>query len=217
MLFDSLQIGVAELDSAVRDYQTFLAQAGERRGALHRFQLQRGAVELTAGEPGVRSLRFRREAGDADPPRDWNGIGVLLDAGVEEAGPAPAGAVPHAIDHVVVQSPDLDRAVGLWRDRAGIRLALDRDFPQRGLRILFFRSAGVTLEFSGALGAAAAGSDRLWGVAYQVADLDACRARLLDAGVEVSAIRAGQKSGTRVATPKSHVLGAPTLLIQPAG
>jgi catechol 2,3-dioxygenase-like lactoylglutathione lyase family enzyme len=176
------------------------------------------------GEPGLRSLRFRRQAAEgAAWPRDaaaYHGISVLVDAGGDPAAPpppAPPAGVPHAIDHVVVQTPDPDRAIALWRDRLGVRLALDREFPKRRLRLLFFRSGGVTLEFSGALGAAGTGSDSLWGLALRVADLAACRARLLDAGVEVSQVRPGQKTGTQVATVRSHDLGVPTLLIQPAG
>jgi hypothetical protein len=52
------------------------------------------------------------------------------------------------IDHIVIHSPNLDRALGLWRDRLGVRLALDRAFAGRGLRMLFFRSSGVTLSSS---------------------------------------------------------------------
>src|SRR5262249_23315428 len=155
----------------------------------HRFAFERGAIELIPAEPGVRSLRFTREASDETWPSGseaYNGIPVLLDGEADAPVLSPSPDIPHAIDHVVVQSPDLDRAVALWRDRVGVRLALDRDFPQRGLRILFFRSGGVTLEFGGTLEKGGTGPDVLWGVAYQVADLGACRERLLAAGVAVS-------------------------------
>lgn len=220
MRFDSLQIGAVDLEAGVRDYALLLGQAGERRGERHRFAFARGAVEIVPGAGGLRSLAFCAEAGDEPWPADaaaFHGVPVIVVPPSAGAAGAVAPAVPDGIDHVVIQSPDLDRAVRLWRDRLGLRLALDRPFPQRGLRILFFRSGGVTVEISGALAGGGEGDDALWGVAYRVADLAACRERLLAAGAAVSEIRAGQKRGTLVATAKSHALAVPTLLIQPAG
>lgn len=219
MVFDSVQVGTASLDDGAREYALLLGQAGERRGDRHRFAFQRGALELVVADPGVRSLRFRIEGGESWPVgrAEYNGIEVLHDAEEEPTPLAPARDLIHAIDHVVVNTPDPDRAIRLWRDRLGVRLALDREFPQRGLRLVFFRSGGVTLEFSGALerSAASTGADLLWGIAYQVADIEACRSRLLAAGVAVSDVRSGQKRGTLVATAKSHTSGIPSLLIQP--
>ena len=79
-----------------------------------------------------------------------------------------------AIDHVVVHTTAPERAIALWRDRMGLRLALDREFPARHLRLLFFRSGGITLEYASPLPArddAPAGDDRLHGVSYRVTDL----------------------------------------------
>ncbi|MFN8546104.1 MAG: VOC family protein [Candidatus Binatia bacterium] len=114
-----------------------------------------------------------------------------------------------------MHTPDAERAIALWRDRVGLRLALDRAFPARGLRLLFFRSAGMTLELACPLGDGVDrhGPDRLWGIAYAVADLEVERARLLAAGLDVSEARAGNKPGTRVATVRSGTLGVPTLLV----
>jgi len=218
MLFDSVQIGAPDLEEAVRHYRILLGREGEDGDGGHRFALERGAVELIAGEAGVRSLRFAPEPGTPPWPsaeHAYHGLRVRTDARPAAAAVSCGPDVPHAIDHVVVQSPDLDRAIALWRDRLGVRLALDREFPQRGMRILFFRSAGVTLEFGGALAPASNAPDVYWGVAYQVADVAACRARVLAAGVQVSEVRAGHKRGTFVATAKSHTAGVPTLLIQP--
>ena len=41
-------------------------------------------------------------------------------------------------------------------------------------------------------------------------------AELASRGVTLTAVRDGRKPGTRVATLKSHDLGIPTLLIEPA-
>ena len=90
-----------------------------------------------------------------------------------------------------------ERAIALWRDRMGLRLALDREFPARHLRLLFFRSGGITLEYASPLPAPdeAAGDDRLHGVSYRVTDLAARRERLLAAGVDVSPLRRGMRRG----------------------
>ncbi len=54
------------------------------------------------------------------------------------------------------------------------------------------------------------------GLAWRVADLDAARARLEDAGFDVSAARDGAKPGTRVFTLRGEPCGVPTLFIGPA-
>jgi catechol 2,3-dioxygenase-like lactoylglutathione lyase family enzyme len=51
---------------------------------------------------------------------------------------------PHALDHVVVRSADLDAACALYGEQLGVRLALDRKLGDT--RMLFFRIGGVTLE-----------------------------------------------------------------------
>ena len=56
--------------------------------------------------------------------------------------------------------------------------------------------------------------DELWGLALKTDDIEATHSRLSEGHVEVSDIRDGRKSGTRVCTAKSHTLGVPTLLIE---
>jgi hypothetical protein len=46
-----------------------------------------------------------------------------------------------------------------------------------------------------------------------VPDIAKAHARMQAAGVEVSALRAGRRPGTRVFTAKSHTAGIPTLVI----
>lgn len=125
------------------------------------------------------------------------------------------------VDHVVIGTHDADHAISLYRDRFGIRLALDRTFEARGIRLLFFRLGGVTLEFSvpirkGAeLAAGDQSKDRLWGLAYQVPDVERAYQRLEQAGFDLTGIRDGHKPGTRVFTVRAEPLGVPTLIIQP--
>jgi catechol 2,3-dioxygenase-like lactoylglutathione lyase family enzyme len=219
MEFDSVQIGAEDVAAAMRAYEVLLGVLPARAtdGAV-RFQLQRGAVEIAPGAPGLHGMRFsvgtdaERASRSAE---SFYGLDVHLET-VAAPGSMAVSTDVEAIDHVVIHTPDLERAIALWRDRIGLRLALDREFPKRGLRLVFFRSAGVTLEFAGTLPPPAdrSGPDSFYGIAYRVPDLNACRARLLQAHVDVSEPRRGQKSDTLVATVRSGTAGVPTLLIQ---
>lgn len=123
-----------------------------------------------------------------------------------------------ALDHVVVLSGDVEATRDFYGGLLGIRLALDRSFEQRGVRLLFFRQGGVTIEVGGRLGAEpeSKGRDRFGGLAWQVAAIDAIRSRLLREDFDVSEVRDGHKPGTRVCTVRSRVHDVPTLLIEPA-
>jgi hypothetical protein len=59
--------------------------------------------------------------------------------------------------------------------------------------------------------------DKLWGMTWRVADVDAVRERLLAAHVNVSEVRNGRKPGTRVVSLRDGTCGIPTLLIERAG
>lgn len=128
------------------------------------------------------------------------------------------GAHVKRLDHAVVLSPDVEASKRLWGDVLGARLALDRTFPERNTRILFFRLGDVTVEISGGGQQTEEGigkPDRLWGVAWGVDDLTATVTRLRAANIEVSEPRTGVKPGTLVATAKgAHTHGVATLLIE---
>ena len=121
-----------------------------------------------------------------------------------------------ALDHVVVITQDADRARSLYGDRLGIRLALDKSFEDRRSRILFFRLGGATIEVGASLDPPVdPAPDQLWGLAYQVGDIDLARKRILEAGFDVSDVRKGFKPDTRVCTAKGGTHGVATLLIEP--
>lgn len=137
-------------------------------------------------------------------------------------------AAVFALDHAVVRSADAEATKALYGDGLGLRLALDREFPQWGARLLFFRVGGLTVEIAAALGDGAgedhglgaegspdAGSDRFWGLSYRVRDADAAHARLTDMGIDVSEVRKGRKPGTRVFTVQDGTCGVPTLMLEP--
>jgi catechol 2,3-dioxygenase-like lactoylglutathione lyase family enzyme len=205
-------IGAADLPAAVASYALLLGVPGvPLAGGGTRFVLGRGCVDVAAGPPGLHAVRFSVREDEA-APRSAHGVTVVGDP---EPSPPP-GPEAVAIDHVVVHTVDPDRAIALWRDDLGVRLALDRAFPARGLRLLFFRSGGITLEYASPLPARGgpAGDDRLHGVSYRVTDLAAGRDRLLAAGLDVSPLRPGMRPGTTVATVRSGTAGVPTLLLE---
>jgi catechol 2,3-dioxygenase-like lactoylglutathione lyase family enzyme len=133
----------------------------------------------------------------------------------------PLGATEAAIagiDHVVVRSDAPEAAIAFYRDALGLRLALDRTFEAWGARLLFFRVAGITIEVAAPAKSpeTPAAADSFWGISWRVPDVAAARARLLDAGFEVSEVRAGRKPDTQVCTVRAPTHGVATLLLQPA-
>ncbi len=160
------------------------------------------------------------------PAADTRGVNLFA---IEHVSPpdalpatAPLGngaAVITGVDHFVVMTADADAARTLYGDQLGLRLALDRSFEARGVRLLFFRLGGVTLECAAQLGAAAAPDvpDRLWGISYRVSDVAAACARLSATGFDVSEVRTGHRPGTRVCTVRRETCGVATLLIGPDG
>lgn len=132
---------------------------------------------------------------------------------------ATTSAPVTAMDHVVIATADPERAAALYGARLGLDMALDRSHPDWG-RLMFFRCGDLIVEVVHRPGKDTAGEathDRLWGMSWRVADLEATRARLASAGIDVSEMRDGRKPGTRVATVRSGTCGVPTLLVERAG
>ena len=133
------------------------------------------------------------------------------------AAPADASAAVGGVDHMVIMTADAEAAIGLYRDQLGLRLAFDRTFEARHVRLVFFRIGGVTVELAAPLGASdTTAPDRFWGISWRVPDIAAAQSRLRAAGFDVSDIRAGNKPGTRVCTVRRETHGVATLLIEPA-
>ena len=118
------------------------------------------------------------------------------------------------LDHVVVSTGDPERAAALYGARLGLDMALDRSHPDWG-RLMFFRCGDLIVEVVHRRGADAdPARDHLWGLSWRVGDIDAVRARLLDARLDVSEVRIGRKPGTRVMSVRSGTCGIQTLLIE---
>jgi catechol 2,3-dioxygenase-like lactoylglutathione lyase family enzyme len=122
-----------------------------------------------------------------------------------------------ALDHVVISTSDPERAAALYGARLGLDMALHRSHPDWG-QLMFFRCGDLIVEVVHRPGKDQAMDktrDSLWGLSWRVADLDATRARLLSADVDVSDVRTGRKPGTRVLTVRNGTCGIPTLLVEP--
>ncbi len=211
---DSVRLAVADLDLAVAAYTTLLGREPSTVDPVPRFELERGGVELIPGPPGLNAIRFT--TGTEQLAREHDAFGIRLRITPAAAARAAVVAGPvEAIDHVVIHTVAPERAIGYWRDQFGLRLALDRVFSERGLRLIFFRSGDITLEYAHLLAPSPSSEepDRFYGLSYRVRDLEAHCARLAAAGVDVSPIRSGMRPGTMVASVRSATAGVPTLLL----
>jgi catechol 2,3-dioxygenase-like lactoylglutathione lyase family enzyme len=120
-----------------------------------------------------------------------------------------------ALDHVVVNTQNPDRAAALYGARLGLDMALDRARPDWG-RLMFFRCGDLIVEVvqrSGQNDLAA--PDSVWGLSWRATDIDATHTRLVAAGVDVSEVRPGRKPGTRIMSLRSGTCGVPSVVLQP--
>jgi catechol 2,3-dioxygenase-like lactoylglutathione lyase family enzyme len=126
-----------------------------------------------------------------------------------------SGAAPIVgLDHVVVATEDSERAAALYGARLGLDMALDRTHQDWG-QLMFFRCGDLIVEVvRRPVAGGDATRDRLFGLSWRVGDIDAARARLMAAGVDVSEVRTGRKPGTRVMSVRSGTCGVQTLLLE---
>jgi len=118
------------------------------------------------------------------------------------------------LDHVVVATEDSERAAALYGARLGLDMALDRTHQDWG-QLMFFRCGDLIVEVvRRPVAGGDAAHDRLWGLSWRVADIDAARSRLIAAGVNVSEVRKGRKPGTRVMSVRDGTYGIQTLFLE---
>ena len=120
---------------------------------------------------------------------------------------------PHKLDHVVINTNDADGFIKIYKDTFNIRLALDKIIEHWNKRMLFFRLNKTTIEVIEQKDDLPS-NDKMWGLAWEVKDIEKAHARLVAEGIEVSPFQKGIKEKTLVATIKSHNHNVPTLLIQ---
>lgn len=221
---DHLDLAVTDLDPAIAGYRlVFGHDDGGPDFATANVTLR---LVPAAGVAGLRRVAFA-----VDDPGKATRLAANRGLTLDEAGPAhdfaialvegrppqPAAVRPGALtalDHVVIQTAAPERALALYGAKAGLDLRLDRTEPRWGTRLMFFRCGDLVVEIMHNLAAGMSEApDRLWGLSWRTADLDAAQARLVAAGIDVSAVRPGRKPGTRVFTIRSGTSGVPTLVV----
>tara|TARA_B100001063_G_scaffold101270_1_gene94575 strand:+ start:1019 stop:1858 length:840 start_codon:yes stop_codon:yes gene_type:complete len=117
------------------------------------------------------------------------------------------------LDHVVINTNDADGFISVYQDIFKIRLALDKVIEHWKKRMLFFRLNKTTIEVIESKDGQPA-NDKLWGLAWEVKNIEVVYQRLIGEGIDVSPVQKGIKENTLVATIKSHTHNVPTLLIE---
>jgi catechol 2,3-dioxygenase-like lactoylglutathione lyase family enzyme len=143
-------------------------------------------------------------------------IALVERSDVPAASPATAdeASAISELDHVVVRTPNPERAIAFYAGRLGLSLRLDRSNPEWGARLLFFRCGDLVVEIAHDLKKGVSdGPDHLWGLSWRAPDIDKANARLKAAGVDVTDVRTGRRPGTRVFSVSSHTEGVPTIVI----
>jgi len=185
---------------AAGEGQWLVALAVDDVEAAARLVARRGLAVAPAGEAAFVSAA---------------GLDIVLTRPREAEPSAPTGPDPvAALDHVVVYSPNPDRAAGVYGAKLGMELRLDRANEKWGARQQFYRCGGAVFEVGASLKTPVGdGPDSFGGLAWRVDDPDAVRARLAAAGFNVSEVRPGRKPGTKVFTVRDAPAGVPTLML----
>ncbi len=210
-------LGRRSTDGCVRTGNVAVAFGGNG-GPLSSMTFATGNLEKAANlleRRGVPTTMARRlELANAAT----HGVAIAL---VERHGaPAPSPATADeasaisSLDHVVIRTPNPERAVALYAGRLGLSLRLDRSNPDWGSRLLFFRCGDLVVEIAHDLKKGVSdGPDQLWGLSWRASDITQANRRLKAAGVDVSDVRTGRRPGTQVFSVNSHTEGVPTIVI----
>jgi catechol 2,3-dioxygenase-like lactoylglutathione lyase family enzyme len=159
------------------------------------------------------TLRWKRTRASTNLTR---GVRMFF---LELAGERPRSASTTAspvlgLDHVVVSTEDSERAAALYGARLGLDMALDRTHQDWG-QLMFFRCGDLIVEVvRRPVAGGDATRDKLWGLSWRVADIDAARTRLVGSGIDVSEVRIGRKPGTRVMSVRDGTCGVHTLFLE---
>jgi hypothetical protein len=147
------------------------------------------------------SLRGLPSDGSAD---DLDGV-PTTSSGAAAVAPAEHANGVTSIDHVVLLSPDLDRTVAsLAAVGVDPRRERDGELGGRPIRQIFFRLGSVIIEVVGSPGTASEGPSTLWGITYNVMDIDATSSFF---GDRASPVKQAVQPGRRIATLRHHELG----------
>jgi len=109
------------------------------------------------------------------------------------------------IDHIVLFSPDLGRTVeALAAICVAPRRERDAQLGGRPVRQIFVRFGDVIIEVVGSPDAASEGPSTLWGITYEVANIDATAAYF---GDHTARVKEAVQPGRRITTLRHHELG----------
>lgn len=243
--FDHVRLTAQNVGAAVQAYHTAFGVAPVWRGSAASFQLANIALRIDAARPGepeglsgvtfaVTDLaearrQVERRGIPCETPDDEGavrlapagtyGVSLGLTAAPSPSSDAvtPGADALGALDHVVIVTPNPDRALALYGARLGLDLRLERSNPAWNARLFFFRCGDAVVEISADPKASSAyGPDRLSGLAWRARNPLAARQRIAKTGLDVSEVRAGRKAGTDVFTLRAGLVGAPALVIGPS-
>jgi catechol 2,3-dioxygenase-like lactoylglutathione lyase family enzyme len=231
---DHIKLTVGDLKAATAATERLLARPPI--GAA--FQLDNAAFHLSSGETeGLAGLAFEvvdmniafRTCERLAPHRREGSIDLALEATFgtpitlidRPEKPTIAQAVSEGavtgLDHIVIRTTHPNRAAALYGARLGLDMRLDRTEPKWGARLMFFRVGDLIVEVVHNLADEPSDTpDKLWGLSWRVANIEAAHARLKSSNFDVSELRPGRKPGTRVFTVRNNTLSVPTLIVAPA-
>jgi methylmalonyl-CoA/ethylmalonyl-CoA epimerase len=117
------------------------------------------------------------------------------------------------LNHIAIAVPDLEAAVGLYRDTLGAKVSLPHPLPEHGVTVVFVELPNTKVELLQVLGddSPIAGffakhpSGGIHHVCYEVEDILAAKAQLLVRGARVLGD----------GTPKIGAHGKPVLFLHP--
>ena len=137
-----------------------------------------------------------------------------LPIALTSSGGPKGSATDLSLDHIVIRTPDPERAVALYGGRLGLDMRLDRSNPAWNARLMFFRCGDLVVEIAHVLSDGVSDApDTFGGLSWRVPDIDATHARLLGEGFALSEVRKGRRPGSRVCTVRTRTAGVPTILL----
>ena len=173
--------------------------------------------DVSAGEgANFKNNKIRKWKNLFLPPELTRGIFSFLIEHTEGTLPTVdrfESSMVNKLDHVVINTNDADGFINVYKDTFNIRLALDKFVDEWKSRMLFFRLNKTTIEVIEKKNDEEP-KDSLWGLSWEVDNIEEAHKRLEKAGIEITPIKKGIKKNTMVATIKSHTHNVPTLLIQ---
>ena len=211
-------------------YETLLG----RRATGGRLRTGNVGLAFAGGAPGLQTMAFATgDVGKAAALLERRAVAVARDGdrlalsghGVAIQLAAPAAEPPSpftddeaacvsVLDHVVVRTPNPERAVAFYAGRLGLDLRLDRSKEKWGARLLFFRCGDLVVEIAHDLKKGVSDApDQLWGLSWRVPDVARAHARLTAAGLAVTEPRDGRRPGSQVFSVNDRTEGVPTLVI----